>query len=255
MRRLDCIGQPRSGRDIGLGKRSFGFGFPWILSSGINLFNGLRGLGSEKWFHRVPSLPDAPAGSRANPRHSKVCRPSACPMKTSYSYFCFSAIICLRFLSRQAASRSRAARSRHSLDERMSRRRSYQRMEESVMRLMVVSVLVLLAMASQGSAQDDSGANRGVFAPPSSALGKLPGVNAPPSSSPGDFSGVIGATSNGSAVLGPVVTIPGRVGRGDVLPQNVEPAPIPGRPGYGSVMVNGRRATVDQNNRIVDIGD
>jgi hypothetical protein len=50
--------------------------------------------------------------------------------------------------------------------------------------------------------------------------------------------------------------VPGDPVQGQILPDDVNPTPIPGRPGYGTVVVNGRRAIVDLvNNRIFQISD
>ena len=54
----------------------------------------------------------------------------------------------------------------------------------------------------------------------------------------------------------PRVTVPGDPVQGQTLPDDVNPTPIAGRPGYGTVVVNGRRAIVDlANNRIFQISD
>jgi uncharacterized protein DUF1236 len=111
------------------------------------------------------------------------------------------------------------------------------------MRAFVLSCVALLAMGSFGHAQDQT--LRGVYAPPG-----LP----PPAKSVGKstLSG-----SNFDAVgTGPRVTISGDPIRGQTLPSDVSPAPIPDRPGYGKAVVNGRRVIIDLNsNRIYQVLD
>ena len=54
----------------------------------------------------------------------------------------------------------------------------------------------------------------------------------------------------------PRITVPGDPVQGQTLPNDVTPTPIPDRPGYGRVVINGRRAIVDLNtNRIYQISD
>jgi len=50
---------------------------------------------------------------------------------------------------------------------------------------------------------------------------------------------------------GPIVTVPGTVAQGTMLPNEVRPTPIPDRPGYGQAVVNGHRAIIDMNTHTV----
>jgi Protein of unknown function (DUF1236) len=109
------------------------------------------------------------------------------------------------------------------------------------MRALVLSCLALFAMGSFGHAQDQT--LRGVYAPPGLA---------PPAKSVGK-STLSGLDAVGT---GPRVTISGDPIRGQTLPNDVSPAPIPDRPGYGKAVVNGRRVIVDlNNNRIYQVLD
>jgi hypothetical protein len=47
---LDVLHPSRLGLDLTSGQGSDSFGFPWILSSGMSLFNGLRALSEQKYF-------------------------------------------------------------------------------------------------------------------------------------------------------------------------------------------------------------
>ena len=121
------------------------------------------------------------------------------------------------------------------------------------MRRFILAVAVLLGIGAASHAQETSNPLKGVYGPPSSAPGKLPGVYGASPSASGALPGVYGAPNYGSAILGPVISIPGSVARGQTLPANVSSAPLPDRPGYGSAMINGHRAIIDQsNNRVVD---
>jgi hypothetical protein len=99
-----------------------------------------------------------------------------------------------------------------------------------------------MAMGSLGYAQDQT--LRGVYAPP--------GWTPPPAKS-GKASG---APDGGAIGNGPRVTISGRATEGTTLPNDVSPAPMSDRPGYGTAIVNGHRTIVDlRNNRIVQVMD
>ncbi len=109
------------------------------------------------------------------------------------------------------------------------------------MRALVLSFAALIAMGLPGYAQDQT--LRGVYAPPGAT---------PPAAKSGKSS----YTAPDYAPVGgyPRVTISGRASRGTLLPNNVNPAPISDRPGYGTAIVNGRRSIVDlSNNRIVQV--
>jgi Protein of unknown function (DUF1236) len=111
------------------------------------------------------------------------------------------------------------------------------------MRPLVLSCIALLSMGSLGYAQDQT--LRGVYGPPG-----LP----PPAKSSGKST--LSAPDYGALGAGPRVTISGEPVRGQMLPSDVSPTPIPDRPGYGKAIVNGRRAIVDLNtNRIVQVLD
>jgi hypothetical protein len=111
------------------------------------------------------------------------------------------------------------------------------------MRAIVLSCVALLGAASLGYAQDQT--LRGVYAPP--------GLS-PPAKSVGKST--LSTPDFGAVGTGPRVTISQEATRGQVLPSNVNPAPIPDRPGYGKAVVNGHRVIVDLNsNRIYQVLD
>jgi hypothetical protein len=104
--------------------------------------------------------------------------------------------------------------------------------------------IALFGSGSLGYAQDQPGALRGVYAPP----GLTPSV--------GSRKPTLSAPDNGAVGNGPRVTVYGEPTRGQTLPNDVNPAPIPDRPGYGTAIVNGRRTIIDMsNNRIVQFLD
>jgi len=113
------------------------------------------------------------------------------------------------------------------------------------MRATILSIAVFLGLGCAGYGQNQPQSLKGVFAPPSmSALGQS-GKAAPSS---GSDLGAVGGS--------PRITLPGQPTRGELLPNDVTPTPIPGRPGYGQVVVNGRRVIVDLNtNRIFQVLD
>jgi hypothetical protein len=114
---------------------------------------------------------------------------------------------------------------------------------ESIMRALFLSCFAVLATASVGFAQDQT--LRGVYGPPGST---------PPAAKPGKST--FSAPDYGAVGNGPRVTISQDPSRGQTLPSDVRPAPISDRPGYGTAIVNGRRAIVDLNsNRIVQVLD
>jgi hypothetical protein len=113
------------------------------------------------------------------------------------------------------------------------------------MRALVLSCVALLGAGSLCCAQDQPAAERGVFAPPGF---KPPAAKAGKSTPPAPNYGAVGN--------GPRVTVSGQPTQGQTLPNDVSPAPILDRPGYGAAIVNGRRTIVDlSNNRIVQIMD
>jgi hypothetical protein len=122
------------------------------------------------------------------------------------------------------------------------------------MRRFVLSLVLLLAAGSAAHAQDQL---RGVYGPPSSAPSALEGVYGAPETTPAfpRLPSTVTAPDYGSAEGGaPHVTVAGVPGRGQALPRGVKPSPIPGRPGYGEAVVNGRRAIIDlSTNRIFQI--
>ena len=110
------------------------------------------------------------------------------------------------------------------------------------MRTLALSCVALLAMGYSCYSQDQL---RGVYAPPGST-------------SPVAKSGKsnLSAPNYGAVGNGPRVTVSGQPTQGQLLPNGVNPAPISDRPGYGSVIVNGRRAIIDlDSNRIVQVLD
>ena len=112
------------------------------------------------------------------------------------------------------------------------------------MRALVLSSVALLGMGSFVDAQNQPGTLRGVYGPPG-----LP----PPAAS---GKSTLSAPDYGAIGAGPRVTVSGKPTQGQTLPSDVTPAPISDRPGYGTAIVNGKRAIVDLNsNRIVQILD
>jgi hypothetical protein len=113
------------------------------------------------------------------------------------------------------------------------------------MRALILSSVALLGIGSLCCAQDQSGGLRGVFAPPGFTP---PAAKAGKSTRPAPNYGAVGN--------GPRVTVAGQPTQGQTLPNDVSPAPIPDRPGYGTAIVNGRRTIIDlSNNRIIQIMD
>ena len=111
------------------------------------------------------------------------------------------------------------------------------------MRALILFCVALLAMGSSGYAQDQT--LRGVFAPPGWTP---PAAKSGKSTLPAPNSGAIGN--------GPRVTISGQATEGQTLPNDVSPAPMSDRPGYGTAIVNGHRTIIDlSNNRIVQMMD
>ena len=120
------------------------------------------------------------------------------------------------------------------------------------MRRFALSFVILVEAGFAGYAQNDSETLRGVYAPPQSAPGKLQGVYGLPQSAPiAPLTSTLSAP-NYETERGPTVSIPGSVGLSQSLPEGVNPSPIPGRPGYGRAVVNGRPVIIDMSdNRIV----
>ena len=112
------------------------------------------------------------------------------------------------------------------------------------MRAIILSVVVFINLGSLGSAQNQPQTLKGVYGPPSSpALGGST-----------KSSSTLSSGSLGSVAGGPRIIVPGKPFQGQTLPPDVTPTPISDRPGYGSVVVNGRRAIVDLNtNRIFQL--
>jgi hypothetical protein len=101
----------------------------------------------------------------------------------------------------------------------------------------------------------------GVYGPGESGLLQTPAL--PPASGiygPGE-SGVPAPTttstpSSGYSDNGPAVLVPGAAGLGQRLPYGVTASPMDDRPGYGTAVVNGRRAIINQStNQIVQFLD
>jgi hypothetical protein len=113
------------------------------------------------------------------------------------------------------------------------------------MRALILSCVALLGVGSLCCAQDQPGALRGVFAPPGFT---------PPAAKAGKST--LSAPNYGAVGNGPRVTVSGQPTQGQTLPNDVNPAPISDRPGYGTAIVNGRRTIIDlSNHRIVQIMD
>ena len=112
------------------------------------------------------------------------------------------------------------------------------------MRVLLLLCVAFFGTGSLGYAQDQPGSLRGVYAPP----GLTPSV--------GSGKSTLSAPGNGAVGNGPRVTVDGKPTRGETLPNDVNPAPISDRPGYGTAIVNGRHTIIDMsNNRIVQILD
>jgi hypothetical protein len=113
------------------------------------------------------------------------------------------------------------------------------------MRKILISLVALFGMGTAGFAQDTL---RGVYQPPGPAWPTAPGAGKSRKAS----KPMLEASPNYGPVDGsPIVTVPGTVSQGTQLPNNVSPTPIPGRPGYGTAIVNGHRAIVDLNSNSV----
>jgi Protein of unknown function (DUF1236) len=134
------------------------------------------------------------------------------------------------------------------------------------MRAIVLSVVVFVALGSLGYAQN----LKGVYGPPGSSTLGSSGLGSSGLGGGLGGSGLGGSGKSSSTLsapdLGPVggaiglggprVTVPGTPVQGQTLPDDVTATPLPDRPGYGAVVVNGRRAIVDlRNNRIFQISD
>jgi hypothetical protein len=126
------------------------------------------------------------------------------------------------------------------------------------MRQIALALLLLAAPGLAARAENGSQTLQGVFAPPQSAAGSLRGVYTPPPPIPRapSLPSKVTAPDYGISERGPDVSLPGKVSRGQTLPEGVKPSPIPGRAGYGRAMVNGRPAIIDLGaNRIIDYSD
>ena len=108
-----------------------------------------------------------------------------------------------------------------------------------------------------GDPDSATGGLRGVHAPPDSAIGHLRGVYGPAQpSEPAPLSSTLAGSSSTNSGSVPLVSMPGKPAAGQTLPEGVEAAPMPDRPGYGRAMVNDRPAIIDLNdNRIVQFKD
>jgi hypothetical protein len=116
---------------------------------------------------------------------------------------------------------------------------------EIIMRVLFLLSLAFFATTSLGYAQDQSGGLRGVYAPPGFT---------PPAAKAGKST--LSAPNYGAVGNGPRVTVSGGPARGQTLPNDVNPAPMSDRPGYGTATVNGRRTIIDMsNNRVVQVLD
>jgi hypothetical protein len=91
------------------------------------------------------------------------------------------------------------------------------------------------ATPSAGFAQDDANSARGVYAPGQSAR-----------VSPRAPTVILHGYSTVAIPDYPGVSIPGPATPGQAIPRVVTPTPIPGEPGLGSAVVNGRHAIVEQ---------
>jgi hypothetical protein len=111
--------------------------------------------------------------------------------------------------------------------------------------LNIALIATLLTIPSLGYAQEDPSASRGVFAP-----------NKPTVAVPHERTFTLPGHGQISVPDHPVVGVPGPALAGQVVPSVIIPTPIPGQPGYGTAMVNGRRAIIQQGtNRIVQFLD
>lgn len=125
------------------------------------------------------------------------------------------------------------------------------------MRAIIPYVIVLSGLGlAAGHAQNQPQSLKGVYAPPGmSGLGSS-GQGSSGLGSSGKSSSTLSAPDLGAAGVGQRFIVPGKPSRGDTLPQDVTATPIPDRPGYGAVTVNGRRVIVNLNtNRIVQTLD
>ena len=125
------------------------------------------------------------------------------------------------------------------------------------MRAIIPYVIVLSSLGlASGHAQNQPQTLKGVYAPPGmSGLGSS-GQGSSGLGSSGKSSSTLSAPDLGAVGVGQRFIVPGKPSRGDTLPQDVTATPIPDRPGYGAVTVNGRRVIVNLNtNRIVQTLD
>ena len=108
-----------------------------------------------------------------------------------------------------------------------------------------------------GSPESATGGLRGVYGPPQSGVGQLRGVYAPPQSpQPTPLPSTIAGPGSSNSGSVPNVSVSGTAAEGQTLPEGVQPAPMPDRPGYGRAIVNNRPAIIDLNdNRIVNFTD
>jgi hypothetical protein len=115
------------------------------------------------------------------------------------------------------------------------------------MRVSVISTAVFFALGSLGYGQTQPQQLKGVYGPPGgSALGQS-----------GKSSSSLSGSSLGAIGNGPGILVPGGDPvQGQLLPSDAAPRPIPDRPGYGAVTVNGHRVIVDLNtNRVFQVLD
>ena len=114
------------------------------------------------------------------------------------------------------------------------------------MRAIVLSVCVLCGLGSSGYAQNQNAQGR-LRSPWVVGIGRARQVVGRP---------LLLAGQCAHWRRSPRITVPGDPVQGQTLPNDVTPTPIPDRPGYGRVVINGRRAIIDLNtNRIYQISD
>lgn len=125
------------------------------------------------------------------------------------------------------------------------------------MRWLYLPLVAMFTIVSAAHAQNDPHALRGVFGPgqsaDDSAVGR--GIAGPGQGSvpvPAQPPAALTRRLDANIPSQPAVSVPGPAAAGQALPFSIIPTPVPGQPGYGSAMINGRRAIIEQGtNRIV----
>ena len=122
------------------------------------------------------------------------------------------------------------------------------------MRWLYLPLVAMFTIVSAAHAQNDPHALRGVFGPGQSAADSVVGrgIVRPAVPVPAQPPAALTRRLDANIPSQPAVSVPGPAAAGQALPFSIIPTPVPGQPGYGSAMINGRRAIIEQGtNRIV----